>query len=118
MIINDDQKIETIQNEFHAKFEFLKLEFYKKSHAPGEGNTDKEKLDPQQKLGDVRSIHNTGDLEIDGAMSVNDMEQEFHDRYGLNVQVFRKSGELWLQTTATDDWTLEVQNTKGSPIAS
>jgi hypothetical protein len=26
------------------------------------------------------------------------------------VQVFRKSGKLWIQTTATDQWTLGEQN--------
>ena len=31
----------------------------------------------------------------------------------LNLQVFRKSSDIWLQTSATDHWTLEKQNGKG-----
>lgn len=116
MIINDDQKIETIQKEFQSKFEFLKLEFYKKPHATGEGNSNKEMLNPQQKIGDIRSNHNTGNLVIHGDMTVNELEKELYRRYDLNVQVFRLSGNLWLQTTATDEWTLKKQNEEGTPV--
>jgi hypothetical protein len=31
----------------------------------------------------------------------------------MNIQVFRRSGMLWLQTSATDDWTLATQELKG-----
>jgi hypothetical protein len=31
----------------------------------------------------------------------------------LSVQVFRKSGKNWLETTASDQWSLEKQNAKG-----
>lgn len=113
MIIKDDIKIESIQKEFKTKFEFLKLEFYKEQHAPGEGNPNSQKLNPQQTIGEVRSIHHTGNLVIHESMTVANLEQEFHKRYGLNTQVFRKSGGLWLQTTVTDDWSLKKQNEEG-----
>ena len=35
------------------------------------------------------------------------------EKYSLNIQVFRKSADIWLQTSATDHWTLEKQNGKG-----
>ncbi|MBK6949217.1 MAG: hypothetical protein IPH16_15200 [Haliscomenobacter sp.] len=47
-------------------------------------------------------------------MTVREFEQAFYDTYGLNVQVFRRSGNIWIQTTATDSWTLAEQNRKGS----
>jgi hypothetical protein len=31
--------------------------------------------------------------------------------------VFRKSGNLWLETTMTDDWTLQQQNDHGYEIS-
>ncbi len=46
-------------------------------------------------------------------MSVSELEQLFLTKYGLNAQVFRRSGNLWLQTSATDHWTLAEQNRKG-----
>lgn len=113
MVIKDAKQINDIQKEFNAKFPFLKLEFYKTQHGVGEGTPDKEKLNAQKTIGEVRNIHNTGDLSINENMTVITLEQELYNTYGLNAQVFRKSGNLWLQTTSTDDWTLKVQNEKG-----
>ena len=49
-------------------------------------------------------------------MTVNELEQRFSDVYGLGVQVFRKSGNVWLETTVTDGWTLEQQNKQGESL--
>ena len=38
---------------------------------------------------------------------------DFKEIYDLNVQVFRRSGNIWLQTTATDHLSLSAQNEKG-----
>ena len=49
-------------------------------------------------------------------MKVAELENAFAKSFGFAVQVFRKSGNVWLQTTATDDWTLEEQNLKATEI--
>jgi hypothetical protein len=36
---------------------------------------------------------------------------------GLYVQVFRKSGKVWLETTATDNWSLYKQNEEGQELS-
>jgi hypothetical protein len=43
-------------------------------------------------------------------MKVGELEHAFNVKFGLSAQVFRKSGEIWLQTTTTDTWTLAKQN--------
>ena len=58
-------------------------------------------------------IYVEGDLKVNGEMEVSKLEQAFEKKYGLHVQVFRRSGNIWLQTTKTDSWTLEAQNRKG-----
>ena len=50
-------------------------------------------------------------------MKVNELEKIFKDRFNLAVQVFRKSGNLWLETTMTDNWTLQQQNNHGGEIS-
>ena len=110
MIIKDSKKIVDIQREFNDKFPYLKIEFYTKEHAAGDGSKDKEKIDPEVLVSEVRSIHTSGDLSINGHLKVSSLENSFAKDYGLNAQVFRKSGGLWLQTTSTDDWTLTEQN--------
>jgi hypothetical protein len=79
----------------------------------GQGNLDSSKLDSSKSIGEIRTIHDTGDFSIHGNQKVSTLEQAFHDTYGLNVQGWRKSGEIWLQTTATNEWTLSEQNHTG-----
>lgn len=113
MTISDDKKLIEIQKEFNAKFPYLKIEFYAGRHLPGEGSPVRERLDAQSSIGAVRTAHNEGNLQVNAAMKVSHFEQQFFEKYGLNVQVFRKSGNLWMQTTSTDSWTLAEQNRKG-----
>ena len=113
MIISDDKKLRDIQMEFSEKFPFLKIEFYARPHVSGEGSPEKEHLDLDQTVGEVRSVHNKGDLSIDGHLKVQSLEKNFAEQYGLYVQVFRRSGKLWLQTISTDEWTLTKQDRHG-----
>ena len=41
------------------------------------------------------------------------VERLFESELGLHVQIFRKSGSIWLETSVTDDLTLDQQNAKG-----
>ncbi|GAB5538637.1 MAG: hypothetical protein Salg2KO_07400 [Salibacteraceae bacterium] len=111
--ISDNHTINELQNKFNEHFPFLKIEFYKKEHEVGEGNKDASLIASDKRIGDIRTVHDTGDLSIHGNQKVSTLEGAFHDMYGLNVQVFRKSGDVWLQTTATDEWTLSEQNQTG-----
>lgn len=107
--ITDDRKIADIQAEFNGHFPNLKIEFYSKEHHEGEGSAGK-MIDASKTIGEVRTKHNEGDISINGHAKVSTLEEKFHDVFGLNVQVFRKSGDVWLQTTVTDEWTLSEQD--------
>lgn len=113
MKITDNKTLTNIQKEFTTKFPGLKIEFYKEAHTIGEGSAAKTTLDSSTTVGAIRTIHTEGDLSIDGHLKVSTLETNLKERYGLNVQVFRKSGNIWIQTSATDDWTLAKQNRKG-----
>ncbi|OWY22791.1 hypothetical protein C7N43_02560 [Sphingobacteriales bacterium UPWRP_1] len=112
MLITDEKKISEIQTEFHAKFPYLKLEFYSQPHTEG-GISAHNMLDAGKTVGEVRTIHQEGNLSINGNLKVSTLESNFKEMYGLNVQVFRRSRKIWLQTTATDEWTLAEQNRLG-----
>ena len=112
MIINDSQSLKQIQEAFSALFPYLKVEFYSKKHGDFGGSHKKDQLHPDQLVKDIRTIHNEGDIKIDANMTVLVFEQLFEDKFGLHVQVFRKSGKIWLQTSVTDYLTLEMQNRK------
>ena len=68
-------------------------------------------------LFECRTVHNSGNITVTPQMTVNELEQSFSDVYGLNAQVFRRSGKAWLETTVTDGWTLEKQNNEGAELS-
>lgn len=115
--INDNRKVYAIQEEFNAAFPYLKLEFYTKPHTQG-GASPKEIITESSKLiGDCRTIHDSGEITITPQLTVGELEQRFRDVYGLSVQVFRKSGKVWLETNETDNWSLEKQNDEGKELS-
>jgi hypothetical protein len=118
ILINDKRKIFAIQEAFTQAFPYLKLEFFAKGHTPGAGSAKKFIKHASKTLGECRTIHKRGSITITGNMTVGDLEQHFADVYGLGVQVFRKSGNVWLETTVTDGWTLETQNKQGESLSS
>jgi hypothetical protein len=115
--INDHRKIVAIQKEFSNLLPYLKIEFFSKSHKSGTPSSKKTMKDASETIGQCRVVHNKGALSITPSMTVTELEQNFRDIYGLSVQVFRKSGNVWLQSTATDTWTLEEQNLQGEALS-
>jgi len=57
-----------------------------------------------------------GELLIDDVMTVSDLESTFRNQFGLAAQVFRRSGNIWLETSITNGWTLKQQNDHGREI--
>ena len=118
IIINDQRKILGIQKEFNAIFPYLKLEFFSKSSHSGGAPATKFIKHNNKTLAECRTIHNKGQITITPNMTVKDLEKHFRDIYGMGVEVFRKSGKVWLETTVTDGWTLEEQNRQGKDLSS
>jgi hypothetical protein len=105
--------VHDVQEEFSNAFPFLKLEFFKNKKLTGRvitpaGNT---------RIGSYQRSIAGGIIEIDPQMKVADLEKTFSEQFKLYVQVFRRSGSLWLQTTMTDNWTLEKQNEHGRALS-
>ena len=115
--INDHRKIHAIQEEFTNAFPYLKIEFFAKPHTSG-GQSAKSLMKQSSKtLGECRTVHNKGEITISPEMTVDELEQRFMDVYGLSTQIFRKSGNVWLETTVTDGWTLAKQNSQGEELS-
>jgi hypothetical protein len=55
-------------------------------------------------------FHTAGKIDIGSGRTVASVEYDFFRILGLCVQIFRKSGNLWLETIQTDHWTLQQQN--------
>lgn len=117
LIINDQQTIAEVKKEFTQAFPFLKLEFFYKLHKPGRPSNFKFLAKDDIKLSDLEIDSSSDSIVITPKMSVNLLEQTIGKRYGLGVQVFRKSGKIWLETIYTDVWTLAEQNSEGESLS-
>jgi hypothetical protein len=115
--INDRRKVFAIQEAFSKAFPYLKLEFLVKPHQVNGGHPGKFIKHNSITVGECRSLHKTGNLTITENMTVANLERRFADIYGLGVQVFRKSGKMWLETSVTGDWTLAEQNRQGEHLS-
>ncbi|MBK8052474.1 MAG: hypothetical protein IPK35_04145 [Saprospiraceae bacterium] len=110
------QKTSTVQHifdQFNNVFPYLKLEFFSKGHEDHKGNKPEDIISHSTLLSSINPELLEKDFIISEEMTVSAFEQMMKDNFNLNVQVFRKSNDLWLQTTATDHWTLQKQNGKG-----
>lgn len=117
LILTGNSPILEIQKEFNRAFPFLKIEFFSRSHTKGMPTSVNFMIKPGKMLGDFGFPNIQSEIEVNGAKTVAELENEFKDRFALNVQVFRKSGRLWLETTATDEWTLDSQNEEGKELS-
>jgi len=53
---------------------------------------------------------------VDDIMTVTDLENTLKDQFGLTAQAFRRSCNIWLETSITNGWTLKRQNDNGREI--
>jgi len=111
MKIDNNKSIVEIQKEFASLFPFLKIEFFKNSHKVFEGNSKKEIIHT------ITHLNKPGEITILETMTVTELEQAFKKQFGLNIQVFRKHGNSWIETTVTDGWTLQKQNEEGKILS-
>lgn len=115
--ITDNKIISDIQKEFNNIFPFLKIEFVAKFPGKSSGSEKILPIDRSKKICESRKIRNRGDITIDPKQTVAELECAFKEYYGFSVQVFRKSGNTWLQSTITEDWTLMEQNEHGEALS-
>jgi len=114
--ITPTRLISEVQQEFNTLFPFLKLEFFRsKGYQPGP--VANHIIPHNRRIGDCQVAITDGTIEINKNMKVKELERIFKELFRLNVQVFRQSGNLWLQTTITDEWTLQNQNEHGMEIS-
>lgn len=118
LLINGERLISEVQGDFNSAYPFLKLEFFRN------GSKRQDRYPANLKIAGNTRVKgawawkkNGGHLDLSDAMTVLELEQAFMDEFGLAVQVFRKSGNVWLETTMTDNWTLKHQSDHAREIS-
>jgi len=114
--VNANKKLLDIQQEFQSRFPYLKLAFYNHTHKPGEITSNQDLINLQQTIKELQTDNHEFDIHINELMTVKSLEMMFQNKLNIGVHVFRKSGLNWLQTSATDNWTLKTQNEHGKDM--
>ena len=115
--INGERLISDIQKDFGAVYPFLKIEFFRN------GKIRRDRYPVNKLIPATQPVKTAwhykqekGQLTLSDGMTVTDFENALMDQFGLSAQVFRRSGNIWLETTITDYWTLKQQNEHGREI--
>jgi hypothetical protein len=115
--IKPDTVVLDIQKEFNSYYPYLKLEFYRNLPPLNKPSPKAEKINPGEAFRKISRAHEGGIINIDRKRTVSELVLDFWTTLGLSVQVFRKSGNLWIETSLTDSWTLAKQNTIGESFS-
>ena len=104
-----------LQHDFNQAYPYLKVDIIKEINGSG-GPVIKQRLTRNVSLSAAGKLKE-GSLELNDSMTVGQLERTFREHFGINVQVSRKSGPVWLETTVTDTWTLRQQNEHGRELS-
>ena len=117
--VEGNMMIHQLQEVFTQAFPFLKVEFFKKGvGALQQRHTAQNIIGPEKKFKEIPHFRECVEsIEIAENMTVQELESMFDNCFGLAIQVFRRSGNLWLETTVTDTWSLKRQNDHGQEIS-
>ena len=108
-----EETIENLQDRFRKAFPFLNIECFSGPPAKDGGSAKKMMYPATKRLSECMKVKGPVKISVDPAFSVSRFEELLEKSTGLNAQVFRKAGKIWLETTATDSWSLAQQNEEG-----
>ena len=110
LTINKQATIADIQHAFHHYFPYLKIEVFSQPHELHKLSNENTHLTNETLLSSIPTLTKEGDFHFDADIKTGEFEQNIWNHFGLAVQIMRKAGHVWLQTSQTDDWSLAKQN--------
>jgi hypothetical protein len=115
--VSGNTQLSDIRAYIRDKFQYLDIAFFESEHHHGEGNMVADKLPYSMTAAEAGDLEKRGTLELDSNTLVGDLEAAFHKQFGLHTQILRKSGDVWLQTTTSDNYTLTDLNNSAKEAA-
>lgn len=109
--INKNDTTIDVKAAFGRRYPGLKIEFFHKPHGEHEGSPRRDMIEDEVKLSELSKAVDHDQLHISSSMKVQEVEAAFEEKFGLHVQVFRKMGHIWIETTRTDHYSLKEQMT-------
>jgi hypothetical protein len=105
-----------IESSFCEHYPFLKIAFTE--NETGMKMNKGLRIDNHLCMKQIASVIDSCTIDINNDRSVSQVCLDFKNKLGLNVEVLRKSGNVWNVISITENWTLENQNAAGEFISS
>ena len=115
--LNSTKTIKEIQKEFSQKFPYLMIQFFGKNPSTTDVFEKGNKIENgNNTMGELYALETGISVNVNGHLKVETLENQFLGEFKIPVQVYRKSGSVWLQTIETNAWTLSEQNQHGEEM--
>ena len=95
IVINKNSTVEMVQQQFNEQYPFLKIVFLK----------------------NIGGFTHRASIRMDPKRTVAELEKDFKQEAGVSIKIYRRSGNVWVESTLTSEWTLEQQNKEGEQIS-
>ena len=113
LLLTYSKTVADVKRAFSDSYPHLKIEFFTRPHDDQAASWSKYMVFDHSQTLEKTGMLKEGVLTLTDDTITGEFEQLLSVRYGLFVQVFRKSMGSWLQTTRTDTWTLGEQERNG-----
>ena len=113
--IDNETFLKDIQSSFNAYYPYLKIEFWelKKTFLkPGIKNNHY-----SMQVKDVSHVPQLIHIDVSDEQTIGALIKDFKHNSGTNIDVYRKSGNVWNMISLTESWTLKSQNNAGKFIS-
>lgn len=111
MVISPNMTVFEVLRIFTDQLPYLRLEIYCQGQEAGSMWLEKP-------LYELSRLKDPQDVYLQPSMAVRDVVDLFWQKMGLQVVIFRRVGNSWLETSFTGSWTLEYQNSMASSMVS
>jgi hypothetical protein len=115
--ITGNRKVADIQKDFNLLFPFLNLEFFDLAEDKMVSYTSSGRDFPQLCVKDIRGEQKDGELVVGLHMTVMQLEHILSEEFGLQAEVFERSGNQWMRYSLNGYWTLYHKNEAGRRTA-
>ena len=110
MTVNPNTTVNELMCQFAEHFPFLRLALY-------EGSGSKKRAANETDFA-LKNRKNSVDVIFESSTKVRNFIDELEKSLGWKVQILRSSGKLYIETSVTDQWTLDRQNQEGAELSS
>jgi hypothetical protein len=117
LIITPSTSLASIQAKFNKMFPYLKLEFYQPIEIKGNKNENRYLYHKSTRLFEIIDLKGIKVLNISEFSTINAIKELFSSQLKLEINIFRKSRNGWLNTEKTNEWSLKRQNLVGEEIS-